>query len=115
MLDADEGQLILRPDTEVLRQVIPVRAQEAREAREAQLRRAPRTAHRVTADGHEASSLMLNIGLAMEMEQIERTGAAGIGLFRTEIAMLARGEIADVADQAALYTRVLDAGQATGR
>ena len=33
----------------------------------------------------------------------------GIGLFRTEIAMLARGAIADVAEQAAIYARVLDA------
>ena len=43
------------------------------------------------------------------MEQLENTGADGIGLFRTEIAMLARGKVVDVAEQAALYSRVLDA------
>ena len=105
VLDADEGQLILRPDAEV--RAAYLRAQEARQAREAQF-----AIHRdrpsVTLDGTKLD-LMLNIGLAMEMEQIDRTGASGIGLFRTEIAMLARGEIADVPDQAALYTRVLDA------
>ncbi len=42
-----------------------------------------------------------------------RTGADGIGLFRTEIAMLARGVVVDVAEQAAVYARVLDA--AAGR
>ena len=52
---------------------------------------------------------MLNVGLGLELPQIERTGADGIGLFRTEIAMLARGSVADVAEQAALYSRVLDA------
>ena len=52
---------------------------------------------------------MLNVGLAREVEQLDTTGAAGIGLFRTEIAMLARGAVADVPDQAALYSRVLDA------
>jgi phosphotransferase system enzyme I (PtsP) len=39
-------------------------------------------------------------------------GAEGIGLFRTEIAMLARGAIADVPEQAAVYARVLDAAGA---
>jgi len=43
------------------------------------------------------------------MEQLDNTGASGIGLFRTEIAMLARGEVTDVPEQAALYARVLDA------
>src|ERR1019366_4753057 len=52
-------------------------------------------------------------GLALELAQLDATGAAGIGLFRTEIAMLARGAIADVAEQAAVYARVLDA--AAGR
>jgi phosphotransferase system, enzyme I, PtsP len=51
---------------------------------------------------------MLNVGLSMELPQLERTGADGIGLFRTEIAMLARGSVADVAEQAAIYARVLD-------
>ena len=51
---------------------------------------------------------MLNVGLSMEVAQLDTTGAEGIGLFRTEIAMLARGSIADVAEQAASYSRVLD-------
>ena len=56
---------------------------------------------------------MLNVGLALELAQLEITGAEGIGLFRTEIAMLARGAIAEVQDQAAVYARVLD--EAAGR
>ncbi len=56
-----------------------------------------------------AFALSLNVGLAMELDQLDAVNAAGIGLFRTEIAMLARGGIADTADQAALYSRVLDA------
>ena len=52
---------------------------------------------------------MLNVGLALELDQLDATGAEGIGLFRTEIAMLARGAITDVAEQAATYARVLDA------
>ena len=49
----------------------------------------------------------------MEVAQLDTTGAEGIGLYRTEIGMLARGAIADVAEQAAIYARVLDA--AAGR
>ena len=49
----------------------------------------------------------------MEVAQLDTTGAEGIGLYRTEIGMLARGAIADVAEQAASYARVLDA--AAGR
>jgi phosphotransferase system enzyme I (PtsP) len=66
----------------------------------------------ITADGIRVK-LMLNVGLTMEVAQLDTTGAEGIGLYRTEIGMLARGAIADVAEQAASYARALDA--AAGR
>ncbi len=105
ILDADEGQLILRPAAEVCatyRHELDVR--HAIEAGYALQRDLPAQ----TADGVPLS-LQLNVGLAREVEQLDHTGAAGIGLFRTEVAMLARGEVADVPEQAALYARVLDA------
>ena len=105
VLDADEGQVILRPDNEVRRAY--TRALEIRHAVEAGFA-AQRHLPAQTKDGVKLS-LMLNVGLAREVEQLESTGAAGIGLFRTEIAMLARGEIVDVPEQAAIYARVLDA------
>ncbi len=105
ILDADEGQLILRPASELA----------ATYHRELQARReieagyaAQRDLPAQTKDG-VALHLQLNVGLAREMEQLDNTGACGIGLFRTEIAMLARGEVTDVPEQAALYARVLDA------
>jgi phosphotransferase system, enzyme I, PtsP len=108
VVDADEGQLVLRPEVEVRANY--VRALEARSALEAgwaPLRHRPG----ITADGARIS-LMLNVGLNMEVAQLDTTGAEGIGLYRTEIAMLARGSIADVAEQAASYARVLDAAGA---
>ncbi|MCX7377460.1 MAG: GAF domain-containing protein [Alphaproteobacteria bacterium] len=105
VLDADEGQLILRPEQDVVRHYR--RAQEARHARAANWA-ALRDRPTATADGTPVA-LMLNVGLALELTQLDATGAAGIGLFRTEIAMLARGAIADTAEQAAVYARVLDA------
>ena len=113
IVDADDGpggglggcQVILRPEQDV-RQVY-ARAMEARTARQAGFA-ALRDVPGRTKDGTRVS-LMLNVGLALELPQLDVTGAEGIGLFRTEIAMLARGTIADVPEQAAVYARVLDA------
>lgn len=105
VLDADEGHLILRPERDLVG--FYRRAQEARAARAANWS-ALRDRPAATADGTPVS-LMLNVGLALELAQLDATGAAGIGLFRTEIAMLARGAIADTAEQAAVYARVLEA------
>ena len=105
ILDADEGQFILRPAPDLAasygHELLVRREIEAGYA--AQRYRPAQTKDAVPLN------LMLNVGLAREMEQLDNTGAAGIGLFRTEIAMLARGDIADVPEQAALYSRVLDA------
>lgn len=105
VLDADEGRLILRPDAEVSQ--VYARALAARTAQRAGWA-AFRDRPAVTADGTPVT-LMLNVGLGLELDQLEATGAAGIGLYRSELAMLARGAIADVAEQAAIYARVLDA------
>jgi phosphotransferase system enzyme I (PtsP) len=109
VLDAEEGQLILRPENET-RQAF-TRLMEGRRAQAAGWA-ALRDKPSVTRDG-TCVRLMLNAGLALEIDQLDMTGAEGIGLFRTEIAMLARGEVLDVAGQAAVYGRVLDA--AAGR
>ena len=105
VVDADEGQLVLRPEAEVRASLRPRAGGAERAAR--RLGGAARPPG-VTADG-TPSALMLNVGLSLELAQLDRTGADGIGLFRTEIAMLARGAVADVAEQAAIYARVLDA------
>lgn len=105
VLNADEGQLVLRPEAEVKQ--IFVRALAARDAQQAGWA-SLRDKKAMTADGVPVR-LMLNVGLALELGQLDMTGAEGIGLFRTEIAMLARGAVTDSAEQAATYARVLDA------
>ena len=104
VLDADEGLLILRPEADV--QQAYQRAIEARALRAASFA-AVRGRLEETVDG-VPFSLQLNVGLAQEAALLDSVGADGIGLFRTEIAMLARGAIVDVAEQAAIYARVLD-------
>ncbi len=109
VLDADEGIIVLRPELDVRDAYLAaVQARNDRQAGWAALRDEPS----VTRDGQPVT-LMLNIGLALELAQLDATGAAGIGLFRTEIAMLARGAMLDVPEQAEVYSRVLDA--AAGR
>ncbi len=105
VLDADEGTLILRPDRSVREaygRVLAARA--SRSAAFSGLRDTPC----VTRDGTQFT-LMMNAGLPLELRQLAATGAAGIGLFRTEIAMMARGSVPGVEEQAAIYARVLDA------
>jgi phosphotransferase system, enzyme I, PtsP len=105
VLDADEGAFYLRPESDV--ETVYGRALKARSARGSDWERLRHTPS-VTADGVRLR-LMLNAGLALELGELDRTGAEGIGLFRTEIAMLARGAVPDIAEQAAFYSRVLDA------
>ncbi|OYV40865.1 MAG: phosphoenolpyruvate--protein phosphotransferase [Rhodospirillales bacterium 20-64-7] len=109
LLDAEGATLILRPEPEVIQ--VYDRALAARSIRAAELA-AYRDRKAVTRDG-TAMCLLLNVGLALELDQLERTGADGIGLYRTEIAALAAGGIPDVAGQAAEYGRVMD--RAAGR
>jgi phosphotransferase system enzyme I (PtsP) len=104
LLDAEGGTLILRPEPEVIQ--VYDRALAARSVRAANLAKY-RDIPAVTLDG-TAISLMLNVGLALELDQLEKTGADGIGLYRTEIAALAAGGIPDIAAQAAEYARVMD-------
>jgi phosphotransferase system enzyme I (PtsP) len=104
LLDSEGGTLILRPEPEVI--TVYERALAARSVRALALA-AYRDIPAVTRDG-TAVGLMLNVGLALELDQLERTGADGIGLYRTEIAALAAGGIPDVAGQAAEYAKVLD-------
>ena len=105
VLDADEEQFVLRPERAV-RDVYAraIRDRTERQAGWAELRGRPPA----TRDG-TAIQLMLNVGLPLELIQLDATEADGIGLFRTEIAMLARGKVGDLAEQTALYARVLDA------
>ncbi|MBU6419627.1 MAG: phosphoenolpyruvate--protein phosphotransferase [Proteobacteria bacterium] len=109
LLDAEEGTLVLRPEPEVIQ--VYDRAMAARNERAVALTNY-RDKPAITKDGTELT-LMMNIGLALELDQLDRTGADGIGLYRTEIAALAAGGIPDVAGQAAEYGRVLD--RAKGR
>jgi phosphotransferase system enzyme I (PtsP) len=62
----------------------------------------------VTKDG-AAITLLLNAGLSVDLPHIADTGAAGIGLFRTELQFMVAPNFPRTSEQYTLYRAVLDA------
>jgi phosphotransferase system enzyme I (PtsP) len=62
----------------------------------------------VTRDGEELT-LLINAGLSVDLPHIADTGAAGIGLFRTELQFMVAPNFPRASEQYTLYRAVLDA------
>jgi phosphotransferase system enzyme I (PtsP) len=62
----------------------------------------------LTKDG-QAFSLMINAGLTVDLPHLTDTGAAGIGLFRTELQFMVAPNFPRATEQYTLYRAVLDA------
>ena len=104
IVDADHGQVLLRPRSDALAQFAAAQGARAEtRARYDAIRDLPAE----TLDGVRVS-LNLNAGLLVDMSQLERTGADGIGLYRTEIPFLVRREYPDVDAKTQLYARILE-------
>lgn len=104
IVDGETGEAYLRPRPDMLAAVqsrMEVRSQ--RQAEFAALRDTPA----VTADGQRIT-LHTNAGLAVDLENLDATGAEGIGLFRTEFQFMVSEELPRLDSQAALYRLVLD-------
>ena len=105
IVDGETGEAHLRPRSDMLDSVqsrIDLRHQ--RQAEFARLRDVPA----VTADGVRIT-VLTNAGLAVDLENLNETGAEGIGLFRTEFQFMVSEELPRLDSQTALYRLVLDA------
>ncbi len=105
IVDAEQGEAFLRPRTDVIesfRARAAVRAQ--RRAEFVLLKDTPA----VTRDGTKIT-LLMNAGLAVDLDNLAETGAEGIGLFRTEFQFMVADQMPRVGAQTALYSRVLEA------
>ena len=102
-LDGDNGQLFIRPNDDIL------------QAFQTAMR--TRTEHRrvyeqvqglpsVTRDGVPVS-LSINAAFLIDFADMERVGAEGCGLFRTELAFMTRSRFPAADSQAAHYSEVL--------
>ena len=105
ILDADTGELHLRPSQElVLAYSDRVRFKAKRQQRYAGLRDVPAT----TRDGLRVS-LNMNAGLLVDMAQLHASGADGIGLFRTELEFMISSGLPMKDRQTAMYSKILKA------
>jgi phosphotransferase system, enzyme I, PtsP len=105
IVDGTTGQVHMRPPSDVEAAFAErVRLRARRQAQYRELREKPCR----TKDGC-AIELMINAGLAVDLPHIEETGAAGIGLFRTELQFMVANALPRTNEQLALYRTVLDA------
>jgi phosphotransferase system enzyme I (PtsP) len=109
VVDGDHGTVLTRPRADIQQSVADaVTVRRGRRAYYETLRDVPA----VTRDGVEVK-LLLNAGLLLDLAQLLPTGAEGVGLFRTELPLLARNAFPDVAEQTAFYRRAYE--EAEGR
>jgi phosphotransferase system enzyme I (PtsP) len=105
IVDGTTGQVHMRPPSDVEAAYAErVRLRARRQAQYSALRERPCR----TKDGCDIA-LMINAGLAIDLPHIEETGAAGIGLFRTELQFMVANALPRTGEQLTLYRTVLDA------
>jgi phosphotransferase system enzyme I (PtsP) len=104
IVDGDAGRVHLRPQSDVE----AAYAEKVRfRARRQELYRELRGRPSVTKDG-VAVDLMMNAGLAVDLPQLAESGAAGIGLYRTELQFMVAATFPRAEQQEELYRHVLD-------
>jgi len=105
VVDGGTGRIVLNPSPETLAEArTGVTAYAKERQRLARLRRLPAD----TTD-HEHVELQGNLELLAELPLIAQSGAAGIGLFRTEFLFMNRATLPDEAAQADIYRTVIEA------
>lgn len=104
VVDGDNGQVYIRPGDDILETIRhSIGSRSEQRAQYAALKHLPAT----TLDGHDVT-LMVNAGLPTDVMAMDEAGAAGVGLYRTEIGFMVRTDFPDVADQTALYSKTLE-------
>ena len=107
IVDGEDGKVHLRPQPDVE----AAYAEKVRfRARRQELYRELRNQPSVSKDG-VAVDLMMNAGLAVDLPQLAEAGAAGIGLFRTELQFMVAATFPRAEAQEMLYRDVLDAAR----
>lgn len=107
IVDGDHGQVFVRPASDVLQAF--QQNQKVRQQRRA-IYETQRDLAAATQDGTEID-LRMNAGLLVDMPHLAETGAAGIGLYRTELEFMVRATFPRVEAQTELYVRILEAAE----
>ena len=107
IVDGDTGQVHLRPPADIE----TAYADKARfRARKQEQYRLVRDAPSVTRDG-VGISLHINAGLLMDMPRLVESGAAGVGLFRTELQYMVASSFPRQSEQESFYRQVIEAAK----
>ncbi|MGD2134176.1 MAG: phosphoenolpyruvate--protein phosphotransferase, partial [Maricaulaceae bacterium] len=104
ILDGGAGEVHLRPTPDAM---VNHDERVAQRGARAALYESVRDAPAVTRDGVRIE-LMINAGLSIDLPQLDRTGADGIGLYRTEFQFMIAERMPRLGEQRDLYTEVLD-------
>lgn len=105
IVDGEAGEVYLRPAQDVENAYAEkVRFRARRQAQYRRLRNKPS----VTKDGVEIS-LQMNAGLLVDLPHLTEAGAAGVGLFRTELQFMLASSFPRMKEQKAQYEQVLAA------
>jgi phosphotransferase system, enzyme I, PtsP len=105
IVDGEEGAIHLRPQADVeAAYAEKVRFRARRQELYRELREKPTS----SVDGVNVD-LMMNAGLAVDLPQLAESGAAGIGLFRTELQFMVAATFPRAEAQERLYRDVMDA------
>ena len=105
IIDADRGDVHLTPSDDIISAYSDrARLQARRLKRYARIRHLPA----MTRDGYEVT-LNLNAGLMVDVDNLAMSGAANIGLFRTELQFMVASRLPRQEEQRAFYGQVLDA------
>jgi phosphotransferase system enzyme I (PtsP) len=107
VVDGDLGRVHLRPDPAVLDH-LRGRIALAAEARQAYQNLIGKPA--TTRDG-QTVSLKMNAGVLADLPSLAKSGADGVGLYRTELQFMLRQQMPRREAQAELYSRILDAAE----
>ncbi|HYS48590.1 MAG TPA: phosphoenolpyruvate--protein phosphotransferase [Xanthobacteraceae bacterium] len=105
IVDGFSGEMHVRPPPDIQAAYgEKVRFRARRQAQYQALRNRPT----VTRD-KEPVALLINAGLLVDLPHIAESGAAGIGLFRTELQFMVAAAFPRTSEQLSLYRQVLDA------
>jgi phosphotransferase system enzyme I (PtsP) len=107
IVDGSSGVVHLRPSADALethRVVMEQRGERAAAFERMKDQRA------ITLDGRKVT-LLINAGLTVDLAQLDKTGAEGIGLFRTEFQFMIAEKLPRIKEQRDLYAAVLDAAR----
>lgn len=105
IIDSGDCQVYVRPDEDI-QEAYKVAIQEG--ARRQAEFDAQRALPAETLDGEQVT-LLMNAGILADLPNLEKTGAEGIGLFRTEFQFMISNTLPKVDEQTLVYKTALDA------